>query len=208
METDVEIECLEKRPGNHWLAKVVLAAGTSCVTPSFPGLGQVISYAELQLPGHPQFPSIPESETLGNDALGAPRVFSPVETYLEGLIAHLSMPKSWIDEQIGGPTEDCKRYSFEVLRRLFGTYGVIPYKIAFSKDGGVFAAYKNPHNNRILRIEIDDDLDVVAVVSDGQAIVESGLLEGDDLERSLLASFDPQLARAFSLPRAPGSLSL
>jgi predicted DNA-binding antitoxin AbrB/MazE fold protein len=119
---------------------------------------------------------------------------SPVEKHLQALIAHLSMPKSWIDEQIEGPTDECKRYSLQVVRRWFLAYGLIPYKITISKDGGVFAAYKNPHNNRILRIEVDNDLDVVAVVSDGEAILDSGLLEGDDREQSLLGSFDPPLA--------------
>jgi hypothetical protein len=229
METVLDIaECFaeqEHLPGNHWLAKVVLVAGTTCLTPSFPSTGTVASPflpppelsalgdprlvsglddgpAELSAPGDLRFVS-----GLDDGPAGARPVTSPVEMHLQALIKHLSMPKSWIDEQVEPPTEDCKRYSFEVVRRLCATYGIIPYKITVSKGGAVFAAYRNPHNNRVLRIEVDNDLDVAAVVSDGQAIVDSGLLEGDDFERSLVGSFDRQLARAFSLPRAPGPFS-
>jgi len=208
METNGEIEdCLVEKqaPGNQWLAKVVLVAGTSCITPPFPEPWMVGCPPELRLPADRPFLSIPASGTLENVSIGSSTLLSPVESHLEGLIAHLSMPKSWVDEGVEGPTEACTRYSFQVVRRLFATYGIIPYKITASKQGAVFAAYKNPHNVRTLRIEVDNELDVAAVVSDGEAILDSGLLEGDDLERSLLSSFDPQLARTFSLPRAPGS---
>ncbi len=200
MEADHDIaECLAEPPGNHWLAKAVLVAGTSCITPSFAVLGTAVVLPELRCVSSLQ------NADLNDGPPCTPELSAPIDMHLQGLIRHLAMPKSWVDEQAQGPTEDCKRYSFEVVRRLCVTYGIIPYKITVSKEGGVFAAYRNPHNDRILRIEVDNDLDVAAVVSDGLAILDSGLLEADDLERSLIGCFDPHLARSFSLPRAPGS---
>ena len=92
------------------------------------------------------------------------------------------------------PSPDCLEWSLQVLCRLFDNYGLIPYKIVPSKEGGVFAAYKNPLNANILRVEVDNEFDVVAVVSDGQSVLESGLLEDDDLEQSLIRCFIPKLA--------------
>jgi hypothetical protein len=209
MEADNDIaECFAEAPGNHWLAKAVFVAGTSCITPSFPDFGLDKSPPELRLFNYRECASIPMGVNLQDGPGGTRELSSPVDLHLEGLIKHLSMPKSWIDEPVEAPSEDCKRYALEVARRLCATYGIIPYKITVSKEGGVFAAYRNPHNDRTLRIEVDNDLDVAAVVSDGDAILDSGLLEADDLERSLLGCFDPHLARTFSLPRAPGSFSI
>ncbi len=81
-----------------------------------------------------------------------------------------------------------------MLCRLFDNYGLIPYKIVPSKEGGVFAAFKNPLNENILRVEVDNELDVAAVVSDGHSILESALIEDDDSERSLIECFNRQLA--------------
>jgi len=104
------------------------------------------------------------------------------------------MPKGWSDEGVDPPSASCTQYSRQVLRRLFDTYGIIPYKITVSKDGGIFAAYKAPSNKNILRIEVDNELDVVAVVSDGDSILDSGLLEADDLEQSLINTFNRSVA--------------
>ena len=181
MEADNDkVECLPEAPGNHWLAKAVLVAGTSCMTPSFPDFGLNQSLLELRLLNYQKCASVPMGGNLEDRPGGTRELSSPVDLHLEGLIKHLSMPKSWIDEQVEAPSEDCKLYALEVARRLCATYGIIPYKITVSKEGGVFAAYRNPHNNRTLRIEVDNDLDVAAVVSDGDAIRDSGLLEADD----------------------------
>lgn len=117
-----------------------------------------------------------------------------VQLHLKSQLENLSLPRAWIQDGTEEPSPDCLKWSLQVLCRLFDNYGLIPYKIVPSKEGGVFAAFKNPLNANILRVEVDNELDVVAVVSDGQCILESGLLEDDDLERSLIECFDPRLA--------------
>jgi hypothetical protein len=106
-------------------------------------------------------------------------VASPIADHFSGILNNLSMPKSWIEEGVESPTAECMKHSFFVINRLFETYGILPYKITMSKEGGIFAAYKNPRNKNILRLEVDNELDVVAVVSDGVAISQSGILQGE-----------------------------
>ncbi len=118
----------------------------------------------------------------------------PVHQHLRTLVDSLSVPRTWIDEGVELPTTDCTSYSKRVLTRLFSTYGIIPFKITMSKVGGVFVAHKAPLSDNILRIEVDNDLDVTAVVSDGKSILESGFLDGDDLEQAVIKSFNSRLA--------------
>ena len=117
-----------------------------------------------------------------------------VQRHFKSQLNNLSLPRAWELDGVEQPSPDCLEWSLQVLCRLFDNYGLIPYKIVPSKEGGVFAAYKNPLNANILRVEVDNEFDVVAVVSDGQSVLESGLLEDDDLEQSLIRCFIPKLA--------------
>ena len=138
------------------------------------------------------FISDSDTESL-NDEL-APFHLQLVELHFKSQLDNLSLPPAWTREGTPLPLSDCLEWSLQVLCRLFDNYGLIPYKIMPTKEGGVFAAYKNPLNGNVLRVEVDNELDVVAVVSDGQSILESCLLEDDDMERSLINTFDSQLA--------------
>lgn len=105
------------------------------------------------------------------------------------LVRTLTLPRSWSQEKVESPTPDCIEYTIVLLRRLFTNYGLVPYKITASKDGGVLAVYKEDAGVNVLRVEVDNDLDAVAVVSDGNSILSSGLLEQDDEESWILDSF-------------------
>lgn len=136
---------------------------------------------QLSQPGINSIPSIADIYTTAVE---------PVAVYLESLVSNLSVPQSWRLEGIEMPTQDCRTYAGFLLRRLFDSYGLIPYKTSISKEGGVFAAYRGNHNNNILRVELDNDLDAVAVVSDGVSILDSAILDADDNERALVAIFN------------------
>jgi hypothetical protein len=201
MEADTEVtRCVEDGLRNEWL-KALLVAGATCITPSFPGV-------EADLPQNWSQFSQSVSDFPGEILFGEALALSPIDTHLEGLIKRLSTVQSWVDEGVEPPTVACRRYTLDVLRRLASSYGVIPYKITWSKEGGILAAYKNARNDRILRVEVDNDLDVVAVVSDGKAILESGFLEADDLEPAILGCFDPVLAPTAHVPGPPGFASI
>jgi hypothetical protein len=112
-----------------------------------------------------------------------------VQSHLSSVLNTLKMPRSWMNDRVEKPTKYCVEYSLTVLSRLSEKYQLIPYKVAYSKEGAIFAAYRNTNNVNTLRIEIDNDLDAVAVVSDGGRILDSGLLEDDDLEESIIDAF-------------------
>lgn len=118
------------------------------------------------------------------------RSSSPIFQHLDSLISNLVMPASWQAEAVEVPTEDCKIYARSLLRRLYNQYELIPYKTSISKDGGLYAAYRGSPGRNTLRVEIDNELDAIAVVTDGSAILNSGLLEGDDDERAVISALN------------------
>lgn len=91
------------------------------------------------------------------------------------------------------PTQDACRFARQFLQGLFSSYGIIPYKVTHSKEGGIYAAYRSPRDSGVLlRVEIDNELDVVATVSRNKEIVASGFFESD--EAGIIRAFDERLA--------------
>lgn len=121
---------------------------------------------------------------------------NPVHYYIDGQIANMTLPPSWAAEGIVKPREQCVERAREYLYHLGDAFGILPYKVMCSKEQAVYAAFHNSANRNILRIEIDEDLDIVANVSDGQRILASASLDSEPEERRLISVFDPRLARA------------
>ena len=119
---------------------------------------------------------------------------APADSFLATLHRDVAIPEAWRREGVESPTEGCIEAALQLSQRLFGTYEMIPYKVTASKEGGVYLAYKSPANLNILRIEVDNDLDVVAVVSDSKAILASGVLEDDAKEAEIIGVFQRELA--------------
>jgi hypothetical protein len=186
-------------PGGILAGAARMAVGLGCVAVQAPRPGIELLVTNLQdalfvapdddaLFGKPPgISAIIFDDSLDDDS-------SIVIQHLRSLVDNLSMPESWRIEGVEEPTQDCMIYAGTVLRRLFESFGLIPYKTSISKDGGILAAYRSSHGRNILRVEVDNELDAVAVVTDGVAILNSGLLEGDDTERSIIDSFNRDLA--------------
>jgi hypothetical protein len=188
---EIETQPIERRlsPRNDLLASAAgMAVGLGCAL-AFPRPGLELISADNQRsmsPDEDQWYRPPGVRAIDLSDSGIEGSASPVYQHLDSLIANLFMPTSWRDEGIEEPSDDCKIYARTVFRRLFDQFGLIPYKTSISKDGGLYAAYRSACGRNTLRIEIDNELDAVAVVSDGAAILSSGLLEGDDDERSIV----------------------
>jgi hypothetical protein len=121
---------------------------------------------------------------------------NPIRYYIDGQLANMSIPSSWEAEGISKPSTQCLERVREFLYHLGDTFGILPYKVAYTKDQAVYAAYRNSTNHNVLRIEIDEDLDIIANVSDGERILASASLDTDSEEMRLISAFDPRLARA------------
>ena len=119
---------------------------------------------------------------------------APVDSFLATLHRDIAVPEAWRREGVEPPSQPCVEAALGLSRRLFAEYGIIPYKVTASKEGGVYLAYKSPANSNILRIEVDNELDVVAVVSDGKAILASAVLENDATEADIIRSIQRDLA--------------
>lgn len=122
-----------------------------------------------------------------------------IQSHMQSMLENAKMPNSWVEEGIEEPTDDCKYYTLTLLSRLNVEFGLIPYKVAVSKEGGMFAAYRRVDNGNIMRVEIDNELDAVAVVSDGSRILDSGILESDDLEKGIVDAFNGSTALAIEV---------
>ena len=112
-----------------------------------------------------------------------------VEDHIHGLLNSLQVPTSWLQDGVSPPTTECLEESLKIMKRLFAADGMIPYKIAASREGGVFAAYRQFKNGKILRLDVDNDLDAVAVVSDGTTVLGSAFIGHAGEESRLLEMF-------------------
>lgn len=121
---------------------------------------------------------------------------NPIHYYIDGQLANMEFPGSWEAEGVSKPSERCIEHTRAYLYRLGDLFGILPFKVAYSKEQAVLAAYRNSANRNVLRLEIDEDLDAIANVSDGKRILASAVLENETEEKRLIRVFDPRLARA------------
>lgn len=92
---------------------------------------------------------------------------SPFYKHIVDLIFKgLSFPNDWIEEGISPPNIDAKTITKKICLNLHDSYGLIPIKIAPSKEEGVFVYYKHFNNDRTLLVEVYNNLEVAALVND------------------------------------------
>ena len=112
----------------------------------------------------------------------------PVDQFLRSRIADAALPAPWKDEGVDDPTIECRDYGLSIARGLYANSKLIPHRVAASKQGGIFLAYKRSDGKRTLGVEIDNDLDAVGVVSNDTDVLASGAFEGEGTTK-LLAAF-------------------
>ncbi|MDA1055279.1 MAG: hypothetical protein O3C40_33075 [Planctomycetota bacterium] len=102
-----------------------------------------------------------------------------VTKFLESRIEDARVPAHW--DNIASPTAQCRQLCLKIARSIFAQYGFIPFKVVASQQEAILLAYKNPRNDKTMRIEVDNDLDTVAVVSNDQKILATGVFEGQEM---------------------------
>jgi prevent-host-death family protein len=113
--------------------------------------------------------------------------------YLRSRIDDARVPPRWREEGVAEPTEECRRSCLEVTERLVEKHGLLPSKVVASRQGGIYLEYKSPPSGRTLGIEIDNELDAVAVVADTNGTLASAAFE-DNEAQELLRIFFGELA--------------
>lgn len=131
---------------------------------------------------------------------GLPTSDTVVE-FLKGRVQDARVPLRWRQEGVNEPTDDCRQLCLRLAEKLFLDYGLLPSKVVASRQEGLYLDYKSLHSGRSLGIEADNELDVVAVVSDANGILASAAFEGDEVQH-LLRVFFNGLATKAGDPRA------
>jgi antitoxin (DNA-binding transcriptional repressor) of toxin-antitoxin stability system len=110
--------------------------------------------------------------------------------YLRGRIDDAHIPQRWRDEGVAEPTDECRRVCLELAERLFHKYGLLPAKVVASRQEGIYLDYKLPFKDRTLGIEVDNELDAVAVVADANGTLASAAFQGDGSDAILRVFFE------------------
>lgn len=94
------------------------------------------------------------------------------ENLIERIFA-LTIPKKWKVEGIKAPNLICKTYASSIASQLYNEYSIYPERINSSVEEGIMLYYKNNDNNNELNIEVYNDLDVAALISNNNEIIKS-----------------------------------
>ena len=129
------------------------------------------------------------------ESLNGGRRVDPME-FLKGRIDDVRVPPRWRDEGVAEPSNDCRNLCLSHSQRLYVSFGLLPSKVVASRQEGIYLEYKLPQGGRTLGIEVDNELDVVAAVSDANGILASAAFEGEDAERLLRIFFDGRVVVA------------
>ncbi len=76
------------------------------------------------------------------------------------------------------PGKACDLQTREVLRWLYKARGILPTKVVATKRETLYAAFRNPKKDITLRLEIDDESDVVFSIESGE-FLEAGVFEDE-----------------------------
>jgi prevent-host-death family protein len=132
---------------------------------------------------------VAELRPVTNAKSGSPDQLSTIHDYLKSRLSDARVPARWSQEGISDPTKDCRELSFRQADQLFQNRRLLPAKVVATRREGIYLEYKSPIGGRVLGIEVDNDLDVVAAVSDAEKVLASAAFEGDEAEELLRIFF-------------------
>jgi len=91
---------------------------------------------------------------------------SIMEHFEQRIFKKLIFPVSWEKDGISKPNLEAKKNAFNICRKLFESYGLLPDKILASKEEGIFISYDfiDDNCNRSLIIETYNDCETAAIV--------------------------------------------
>lgn len=98
---------------------------------------------------------------------------NPIIKNLQDRVISTGMPVRWLSEGIEEPNYLCKIKASEVAAKLYREYNFFPERIGASSEGGVMLHYINYINDKTLSIEIDNDLEIAAIVNQYKTILKT-----------------------------------
>lgn len=121
--------------------------------------------------------------------------FSSEEQQLVGIIRdvrRIALTARQTEQGVEPPTSLSRRNSETLAIDLYESFDLVPERVAASVEGGILFAYKRSDGLR-LEIEVDNDGDIVGVISTSKQVIRSEII---DLPAKL-----SQLVRDFKLSR-------
>lgn len=83
------------------------------------------------------------------------------------------------------PTDSCFEESRNLLETMYARFRRLPSKVVTTKSGSVYLCYRNTRNDVTLRVEVDNDLDIVATINTKNGLIESGVFEDDFADQAI-----------------------
>ncbi|MBF0338205.1 MAG: hypothetical protein HQL05_10270 [Nitrospirae bacterium] len=85
-------------------------------------------------------------------------------------IRSIPFPDRWRLEGISPPTDDCKETTISTIKYIYDCFKIIPSRIAATIEEGLFFKYINKANGNELSIEIYNDLEKAAILTNNEDI--------------------------------------
>lgn len=133
--------------------------------------------------------------TRQNDRKAIPQN-AAIGSYIDTILKHLRIPPSWVAEGISLPSQSCLTAARIALRDFYDRFELLPVRISATAERTIVACYRNEFNQNTLDLEIDDEADVAAVVSNGHDILGSAFSDDSTLREIIEGLF---LARTAQL---------
>lgn len=108
-----------------------------------------------------------------------------IEQHLRDRLFDAELRDSWRAKGFEPPKRKCYEKSFEVLSEIYLHSGMLPSKVVATKASSLLIEYRNSRIGSTLRLEVDNELDVVGVVSANDKSIESGDFESDFADRAI-----------------------
>ena len=83
----------------------------------------------------------------------------------------VSLPIEFAEEGVE-PSQECRLKTRAVLLTIENNCFCLPSRIGASLEGGIMLVYRFEHD-RVVEVEVDNDLDISCVVSEGTTVVDS-----------------------------------
>jgi hypothetical protein len=97
----------------------------------------------------------------------------PIIKNLQDRVIATKVPARWLSEGIESPNYLCKEKASEVASHLYREYKYFPERIGASAEGGVMLHYVNYDNGKTLSVDIDNELEIAAIVNQHKTIIKS-----------------------------------
>lgn len=122
---------------------------------------------------------------VGLPDLASTTSLDPIEDHLIAKVYSVILPEKWRSEGISPPTIKCKEISSELVLTFYHDYTIIPERISATIEGGIFVKYIDYVSGNCLSIEVYNDLDIVAIITNNKQIVKIIDIDDENIKKTI-----------------------